>query len=50
MPAGPVVPFKHATAGTNVKKGNQLLEQSGIKVITASNLDDAAKKAVAALS
>lgn len=35
--------------GTNVELGNKLLMNSGIKVITASNLDDAAKKAVAAL-
>lgn len=36
--------------GTNVEKGNQILKNSGIKVITASNLDDAAQKAVKALS
>jgi len=36
-------------AGTNVELGNKLLAESGIKVITANDLDDAAKKAVAAL-
>ncbi len=32
--------------GTNVKEGRQLLEESGINLITASDLGDAAKKAV----
>lgn len=36
-------------AGTNVDLGNKLLAESGIKVITATDLDDAAKKAVSAL-
>jgi len=33
-------------AGTNVELGNKLLQESGIKVITATDLDDAAEKAV----
>ncbi|MCK5718784.1 MAG: succinate--CoA ligase subunit beta, partial [Thiomargarita sp.] len=32
--------------GTNAEKGKQLLKESGLSVITADNLDDAAKKAV----
>lgn len=36
-------------AGTNVELGNQILQDSGIEVITASDLDDAAKKAVQAI-
>jgi succinyl-CoA synthetase beta subunit len=33
--------------GTNVKKGRALLKESELEVITASDLTDAAKKAVA---
>ena len=36
--------------GTNVNKGKQLLEQSGLAVIAADDLDDAATKAVAAVN
>ena len=32
-----------------MEKGNKLLAESGIKIITASNLDQAAEKAVAAI-
>lgn len=32
--------------GTNVEKGRSLLKESGLKIISASNLTDAAKKAV----
>lgn len=32
--------------GTNVVKARQIMEQSGIRIISAENLDDAAKKAV----
>ncbi len=37
-------------AGTNVDLGKKLLSESGIKVTTADDLDDAAKKAVTAIS
>ncbi len=37
-------------AGTNVQIGKNLLEKSGLPIITANNLDDAAQKAVAAIS
>lgn len=33
--------------GTNVEKGKQLIAESGIKVVVADDLDDAAEKAVA---
>ena len=36
--------------GTNVKKGKELIEQSGMAVIAAEDLDDAANKAVAAVA
>jgi len=36
-------------AGTNVDLGRSMLEKSGLKLTTASDLDDAAKKAVAAI-
>jgi len=35
--------------GTNVERGQKLLDESGLDLISASNLDDAAKKAVAAI-
>jgi succinyl-CoA synthetase beta subunit len=35
--------------GTNVELGKKLLKESGLTLITAENLDDAAKKAVAAI-
>jgi hypothetical protein len=37
-------------AGTNVELGKQILNSSGIKLTTADDLDDAAKKAVATLA
>jgi len=43
------VPLVVRLAGTNYKEGAQILEKSGIKVTTATDLDDAAKKAVASL-
>ncbi|MGE5261518.1 MAG: succinate--CoA ligase subunit beta, partial [Actinomycetota bacterium] len=35
--------------GTNVELGKELLSKSGLAIIPADNLDDAAKKAVAAI-
>jgi succinyl-CoA synthetase beta subunit len=35
--------------GTNVERGKQLLRESGLAIIPADDLDDAAKKAVAAV-
>lgn len=36
--------------GTNVEIGKKILSDSGLKIISANDLDDAAKKAVAALN
>ncbi|MCC0017379.1 MAG: succinate--CoA ligase subunit beta, partial [Rhodobiaceae bacterium] len=35
--------------GTNVEKGKQIINESGLNVIAADNLADAAKKIVAAV-
>jgi len=43
------VPLVVRLEGTNVEKGNQILMDSGISIVTANNLDQAAEKAVAAL-
>lgn len=37
-------------SGTNVDNAKQILKDSGLKITSAENLDDAAKKAVACLS
>ena len=39
-------PWLYACAGTNVEQGRAVLAQSGLKFLTASQLDDAAMKAV----
>ena len=44
---GVSVPVIVRLEGTNVEKGRSLLKQSGLEIITASDLTDAAKKAVA---
>lgn len=36
--------------GTNVSAGKKLLEESGLQIEFASNLDDAAKKAISSLN
>jgi len=43
------IPLVVRLEGTNVELGQKLLRESGLPIINASNLDDAAKKAVAAL-
>lgn len=43
------VPVIVRLEGTNVERGKQLLEESGLSLITADDLDDAAQKAVAAI-
>ena len=43
------VPLIVRLEGTNVARGNELLAQSGLAIIPADDLDDAAKKAVAAV-
>lgn len=43
------VPLVVRLEGTNVEMGKKIMEESGLPIITADNLDDAAQKAVAAL-
>jgi len=43
------VPIVVRLEGTNVEKGKKILKDSGINVITAEDLDDAAAKAVKTL-
>ena len=43
------VPLVVRLEGTNVKKGKQIIEQSGLNVIAADDLDDAAQKIVKAV-
>ena len=43
------VPLVVRLAGTNFKKGKEILDNSGLKLISAENLDDAAKKIVEAI-
>jgi succinyl-CoA synthetase beta subunit len=43
------VPLVVRLEGTNVERGKELLRQSGLAIIPADDLDDAAKKAVAAV-
>jgi succinyl-CoA synthetase beta subunit len=40
------VPLVVRLAGTNFKKGKEILDSSGLRLISAENLDDAAKKIV----
>ena len=42
------VPLVVRLAGTNFKEGKEILDNSGLKLISAENLDDAAKKIVEA--
>eukprot|EP00591_Stephanopyxis_turris_P012917 CAMPEP_0195524936 /NCGR_PEP_ID=MMETSP0794_2-20130614/25069_1 /TAXON_ID=515487 /ORGANISM="Stephanopyxis turris, Strain CCMP 815" /LENGTH=430 /DNA_ID=CAMNT_0040655271 /DNA_START=295 /DNA_END=1587 /DNA_ORIENTATION=- len=44
------VPLVVRLEGTNVKEGKAMLENSGLPIITASDLDDAAQKAVSAVN
>lgn len=43
------IPLVVRLEGTNVKLGKQLFKDSGVAIITADNLDDAAEKAVKAI-
>ena len=40
------IPIVVRLAGTNFKEGKKILDDSGLKLISAENLDDAAKKIV----
>ncbi|EGC31536.1 succinate-CoA ligase (GDP-forming) [Dictyostelium purpureum] len=46
---GLTIPLVVRLEGTNVQLGKQILEKSGLNIITANDLDDAAVKAVATL-
>ena len=43
------VPLVVRLAGTNFKEGKEILDNSGLKIISASDLSDAAKKVVDAI-
>ena len=43
------VPLVVRLAGTNFKEGKKILDNSGLKIISASDLSDAAKKVVDAI-
>ena len=43
------IPLVVRLAGTNFKQGKEILDKSGLKLISAENLDDAAKKIVEAI-
>jgi len=43
------VPLVVRLAGTNFKEGKKILENSGLKIISAFDLSDAAKKVVDAI-
>ena len=44
------VPLVVRLEGTNVDEGKKIMSDSGLPIISADDLDDAAKKAVAALA
>ena len=43
------VPLVVRLAGTNFKEGKAILDKSNLKILSASNLNDAAKKIVEAI-
>jgi len=43
------VPLVVRLAGTNVELGKQILKKSNLKIISANNLEDAAKKIIGAI-
>ena len=44
------IPLVVRLEGTNVEAGKRILQESGMSIISASDLDDAASRAVAALA
>jgi len=44
------IPLIVRLEGTNVDNAKQIIAESGLAILSAENLDDAAKKAVAALN
>jgi succinyl-CoA synthetase beta subunit len=47
---GLAVPLVVRLEGTNVDRGKAILQESGLRVTPADDLDDAARKVVAAVS
>ena len=43
------MPLVVRLAGTNFKEGKKILEESGLKILSAGDLNDAAKKIVEAI-
>ena len=43
------IPLVVRLAGTNYKEGKEILDQSNLKILSASDLNDAAKKIVEAI-
>ena len=43
------IPLVVRLAGTNFKEGKNILDKSGLKILSASDLNDAAKKIVEAI-
>ena len=43
------IPLVVRLAGTNFKEGKAILDQSGLKILSATDLNDAAKKVVEAI-
>ena len=43
------VPLVVRLAGTNFEKGKEILDKSGLKILSAADLNDAAKKIVEAI-
>ena len=43
------IPLVVRLAGTNFKEGKEILDKSNLKILSASNLNDAAKKIVEAI-
>ena len=43
------MPLVVRLAGTNFKKGKEILDKSSLKILSASDLNDAAKKIVEAI-
>ena len=44
-----MLPFQRSAPTTNFEKGKEILDKSGLKILSASDLNDAAKKIVNAI-
>ena len=50
LQVGVQVPLVVRLEGTNVERGKEILKNSRLAIVSADDLDDAAKKAVASLA